>query len=325
MQVVAEGLTKRYGQRRVVNDLSFELEPGKITGFLGPNGSGKSTTMGLMLGLISGSGFTHFDGKTYRSLNAAPRRVGVYLGPGSYHPKYSAKRHLRISAFTRGISFKRIKPVLEIVGLTSARRVKIREMSTGMVQKLGIATAILSEPEVLILDEPANGLDPQSVQWLRLFLQDFAQKGGTVLLSSHLIHEISLFADNILVIAQGQILASESMDTFLKRQTPAGYKVRTEQSAVFIEILQAQEIEHKRVSEDVIEVLVSSSLTFTKLAVENNIELAEVQPIGASVEDIFLSLTTSRQDYSAPVPQSHAEVTVKSEADSESQEGEKNA
>lgn len=315
MQVVANGLTKQYGSRRVVNNLSFELEPGKITGFLGPNGSGKSTTMGLMLGLISGSGSTHFDGKTYRSLNAAPRRIGVYLGPGSYHPRYSAKRHLRISAFTRGISFKRIKPALEAVGLTSARRVKIREMSTGMVQKLGIATAILSEPEVLILDEPANGLDPQSVQWLRLFLQDFAQKGGTVLLSSHLIHEISLFADNILVIAQGQILASESLDTFLKRQTPSGYKVRTEQSSVFVEILEAQGIVHQRVSEDVIEVSVSSSLTFTKLAVENNIELAEVQPIGSSVEDIFLSLTTSRQDYSGVQPAQQTESKSESGTD----------
>lgn len=303
MLVVAEKLTKKYGSRRVVNGLSFELEPGKITGFLGPNGSGKSTTMGMMLNLVHGTGSTYFDGKLFRKLRGGTRRVGAYLGPGSYHPKYSAKRHLRISAFTRGIPFARIKPVLEEVGLSLARKTKIRDMSTGMVQKLGIATAILSDPEVLILDEPANGLDPQSVQWLRQFLEAFAQKGGTVLLSSHLIHEVSIFADNILVIAQGELLASESIDAFLKRQKPLGFKVRTLQSETFVELLLARQITHTRVSDDVVEVSASTSWEFTKLAVEHNIELTEVQPIGSSVEDIFMSLTTDRQDYTAASPQ----------------------
>lgn len=302
MNIEAKNLQKKYGSRTVVDNLSFELEPGKITGFLGPNGSGKSTTMAHMLQLISGSGKTVFDGKSYRSLPRGTRRVGAYLGPKSYHPKYTAQRHLRISAFTRGIPTRRVAEVLEVVGLSSARHTRTRDMSTGMLQKLGVATAILSGPEVLILDEPANGLDPQSVQWLRSFLKEFAAAGGTVLLSSHLINEVSLFADNILVIAQGKLIASESMDTFLKRATPSGFKVRTLHAERFTQLLTDEEITVSRVSEDVVEVHTESSIAFAKIAAVHDLELLEVSPIGSSLEDVFLAVTAGLEDYAGLMP-----------------------
>lgn len=304
MQIEARNLSKKYGSRKVVDDLSFELAPGKITGFLGPNGSGKSTTMALMLGLVHGNGVTLFDGHPYRSVSKGTRRVGAYLGPNSFQPKYTAEKHLRVSAFTRGVQRSRIKQVLEIAGLSSARRTRVRDMSTGMLQKLGVATALLSEPEVLILDEPANGLDPQSVQWLRDFLKSFAREGGTVLLSSHLINEVSLFADNILVIAQGKLVASETLDTFLKRQTPTAYRVRTEQTETFTAQLTGANIAFERISEDVIEVRTSSSVEFSKLAALNSIELMEVTPVGSSLEDVFLSVTAGREDYAGTLPPS---------------------
>jgi len=300
--IEATTLSKVYGSRVVVNQLSFALEPGKITGFLGPNGAGKSTTMSMMLGLARGKGETFFDGKPYKTLKDGPRRVGAYLGPGSFHPRHTAREHLRISAFTRGISLARVKQVLELVGLTSASSIRIKGMSTGMLQKLGIATALLSEPEVLILDEPANGLDPQSVQWLRSFLQDFAKSGNTVLLSSHLIHEIAQFADNLLVIAQGELIASESLDAFLKRQKPSGFRVRTSHVDAFAEVLTSNGVEHSRVSEDVVEVRSEKSTKFIKLAMDRDIEIFEIQPVGSNLEDIFIELTSDRNDYVAELP-----------------------
>lgn len=298
MQIEAIGLTKRYKSRSVVDGLNFTLEPGKITGFLGPNGSGKSTTMALMFGLVIGKGLTHFDGRIFRSLKNGPSRIGVYLGPKTFHPNVNAQQHLRISALTRGIPLSRVSEVLELVGLSSASKTNTKAMSTGMLQKLGLATALLSSPEVLILDEPANGLDPQSVQWLRNVLKEFSISGGTVLLSSHLINEVELFADNLLVIARGKLIASETLDTFLRRQKPTGFKVRTDESEKFISALNASGLPNQRLSLDVVEVQSEKTLNFIKVAAKNNIEILEVVPIGSSLEDIFLSLTAGQDDYS---------------------------
>lgn len=297
MQIEASNLTKFYNSRVVVDGLTFSLTPGKITGFLGPNGSGKSTTMSMMLGLIRGKGQTLFDGKRYKSLKHAPRRIGIYLGPDSFHPRHTVRQHLKISAFTRGVSRGRIQSVIDEVGLGPARSLKIRDLSTGMRQRLGLAAALLSEPEALILDEPANGLDPQMVLWLRDYLKNFARAGGTVLLSSHLIHEVAQFVDDLLVIAQGQLIASESLDAFLQRQKPSSYLVRTSQSDEFRRVLANNGIEHNRVSEDVLEVSVQQSTTFTRLAVANEIELQEIQPVGSNLEDVFLELTSQRSDF----------------------------
>lgn len=318
MKIEARGLRKKYGFRTVVDNLDFELEEGKITGFLGPNGSGKSTTMALMLQLVHGDGQTLFDGKKYRALPKGSRRVGAYLGAKSFHPKYTAKRHLRISAFTRGIPLRRVAEVLEIVGLSSAQSTRVREMSTGMLQKLGVATAILSQPEVLILDEPANGLDPQSIQWLREFLKRFAHDGGTVLLSSHLINEVAQFADNILVIAQGKRIASEPIDTFLKRETPTGFRVRTQQSERFEALLLADHFLFERMSEDVLEVQTESSKELLSIASNNSIELIEIKPLGTSLEDIFLSVTSGLEQYRGvseeEAGQAHPKDSVKTSA-----------
>ncbi len=305
MLIEATALSKRYGSRIVVDQLSFSLEPGKITGFLGPNGAGKSTTMSMMLGLARGKGETLFDGKTYKTLKDGPRRIGAYLGPGSFHPRHTAREHLRISAFTRGIALYRVNDVLDAVGLGTAASMRVKGMSTGMLQKLGIATALLSEPEVLILDEPANGLDPQSVQWLRSFLQDFAKSGNTVLLSSHLIHEIAQFADNLLVIAQGELIASESLDSFLKRQKPSSFRIRTTQVDTFASLLETHNFQQSRASEDVLEVYSENSTPFIRLALDHGIEIFEIQPVGSNLEDIFLELTSNRSDYVSESPSTH--------------------
>ena len=297
MHIVASGLSKSYGFSKVVDDLSFDIKPGRITGFLGPNGAGKSTTMALMLQLANGRGKTLFYGKTYASLPGGTRRIGVFFSPDTFHDNYSARKHLYISAFTRGIPFSRVKEVLNEVGLGNVGGKKIKNFSTGMKQKLGIATALLSSPEVLILDEPANGLDPQSIQWLRQLLIDFAAAGGTVFLSSHLISEIALFADDLLVIAKGALIVNESMDTFLTRETPSAFKVRTRQSEEFQLQLDKEGVPHQRLSEDVLEIRIESSLDFLTVAVARRIEITEILPVGSSVEDIYLMLTSGLEAY----------------------------
>ena len=297
MHIVANGLDKSYGFRKVVNDLSFEVRPGRITGFLGPNGAGKSTTMALMVQLATGKGSTLFDGQSYARLPGGSKRIGVFFNSETFHPNYSARKHLRISAFARGVPLARVKETLELVGLGNVGSKKIRDYSTGMKQKLGIATALLSKPDVLLLDEPANGLDPQSIQWLRQLLLDFSASGGSVFLSSHLISEIALFADDLLVIAQGSLVANESMDSFRARETPSAFRVRTRQSSELEEQLGVAGIPFSRLSEDVLEIRTESSLEFLSVAVASRVEINEIQPIGSSVEDIYLLLTSGREAY----------------------------
>lgn len=297
MRVVISALSKNYGSKRVVKDLSFEIPEGKVTGFLGPNGSGKTTTMSLMLGLIAGNGRATFDGSPYVSLVQGNRRVGAYLGPENFNPKFTAKQHLALSAFARGVKRSRVTEVLHEVGLASVRNTKIKAFSTGMRQKLGIATALLSQPEILILDEPANGLDPQSVLWLRNTLSDFAKAGGSVFISSHLLSEISQFAEHLVVMAQGELLASEPMDDFLARLTPVAFKVRTTNSEVYAHALAAKGLTCDRVSKDVIEVHATDSRELLEVALQSNSSVMELTPVGSGVEDVFMALTAGLEEY----------------------------
>jgi ABC-2 type transport system ATP-binding protein len=193
----ASGLSKRYSGKLAVDDLSFEVKPGIVTGFLGPNGAGKSTTMRLMLELDRGPGTTTFDGRTYRELRDPLREVGTLLEATAFHPTRSARNHLRMLGTSNGIALRRVDEMLELVGLSSVARKKPKGFSLGMAQRLGLAAALLGEPHTLILDEPANGLDPAGINWLRGLLKAYAGQGRSVFVSSHLLAEMALMADHL--------------------------------------------------------------------------------------------------------------------------------
>ena len=210
--IEVRGLTKRYGPTVAVDGLTFEVKPGTVTGFLGPNGSGKSTTMRMIIGLDEpDAGQAWIGGRSYRELGWPLRRVGSLLEAKSFHPGQSARTHLAALAASNGLPGRRVDEVLDIVGLTQAARRRAGKYSLGMAQRLGIATALLGDPEVLILDEPVNGLDPEGIRWLRSLLRSQAADGRTVLVSSHLISEMALTATDLIVIGQGRLLAQTTV------------------------------------------------------------------------------------------------------------------
>jgi ABC-2 type transport system ATP-binding protein len=211
--VTASSLTKRYGDVVAVEDLTFSLEAGTVAGFLGPNGAGKTTTLRLLLGLAEPTaGEALVFGSRYRELAAPARRVGAVLESSDFHPGRSGRNHLRVLAVAAEISSSRVDEVLELVGLTSAAARRVKTYSQGMRQRLGLAAALLGDPELLVLDEPANGLDPAGVHWLRTFLRGFAEGGRTVLVSSHMLAEVAQTADQIVVLSRGRCVASGSLD-----------------------------------------------------------------------------------------------------------------
>jgi len=215
--IEAEKLTKRFAGRAVVEDVSFRCEPGTVTGFLGPNGAGKTTTMRMICGFARpDSGSSAVLGGEYRRLPNPGRRVGVLLDASAQHAGRRGREALAISAQTMGVEETRVDDLLGLVGLDqSAAKKRVRQYSLGMRQRLGIANALIGEPEVLILDEPANGLDPEGMRWMRGLLRDFAERGGTVLLSSHLLHEVDAIADRLVIIGSGKIVAEGSKEELL--------------------------------------------------------------------------------------------------------------
>jgi ABC-2 type transport system ATP-binding protein len=216
--IEARGLTKRFGSTVAVRDLSFEVRPGAVTGFLGPNGSGKSTTMRLIMGLDApDAGTAAIGGRAYRRLRWPLREVGVMLDARGFHPGRSARAHLAALAASNGISQRRVDEVLGLVGLQDAGRRRAGKFSLGMAQRLGVATALLGDPGVLMLDEPVNGLDPEGIRWIRKLLISMAREGRTVLVSSHLISEMELMADRLIVIGRGQLLACTSVSELASR------------------------------------------------------------------------------------------------------------
>ncbi len=212
------GLTKHYGDRRAVDDLSFELTPGRVTGFVGPNGAGKSTTMRMMLGLARPDrGEVRYDGVRYAELPDPARTVGAALDARCMHPGRSARNHLRATAALSGLAGTRVDEVLADVGLEGVADERAGKFSLGMRQRLALATALLGEPRVLVLDEPSNGLDPDGMRWLRHRLRSFADAGGTVFVSSHLITELAKFADDLVVVGAGRLIAAETVDAITSR------------------------------------------------------------------------------------------------------------
>ena len=232
------GLTKRFGKVVAVDDLSFDVSPGRVTGFLGPNGAGKSTTMRCMVGLDRpDGGTTTFDGRHFESLRRPLHEIGALLDAGYVHPARSGRNHLRWLAASNGLPRKRVDEVLAMVGLTDAAGRRVRGYSLGMRQRLGLAGVLLGDPHTVILDEPANGLDPEGIRWIRDMLVYLAKQGRTVLVSSHLLSEMSLMADDLVVIGRGRLIEQGRVSEFLDRHATRWVRVRTPTPAPFADHL----------------------------------------------------------------------------------------
>ena len=292
--ITVESLSKTYGSFTAVDNVSFTAAPGRVTGFLGPNGAGKSTTMRVMVGLTNpGSGEVRVLGRRFRDLPDPGREVGVLLDASAQHAGRTGREILTIAALTMGLPRTRVDEMLERVSLTpdeASRRV--RNYSLGMRQRLGIGTALMGDPEVLILDEPANGLDPAGIRWMRDLLRDFADQGGTVLLSSHLLHEIEVVADDIVVIGNGRIVAQGTKEELL---AGAGTLVRSADGTALAGALQAAGITARPTSGGA--VLAEADLTRVgQAAFAAGIAVTELRAAdGAGLEEMFLALTAESQ------------------------------
>lgn len=290
--ITVQGLTKRYRGTPAVEDLSFTVRPGVVTGFLGPNGAGKSTTMRLMLGLDSGSGSVTFGGGSYRQLADPLRTVGVLLDAKAAHPARSAHNHLRMVAAGAGIPERRVRHVLSLVGLDEVRERRVGKFSLGMRQRLGLATALLGDPEYLILDEPANGLDPEGVHWMRTFLRGLATEGRIVFASSHLLSEMSMLADDLVVIDRGKLVATQEVREFIDTHTRVEVVVRTSQVAEFEARLNAIGARAHREESDVVVVEGLDADEISALAARGDIHVRELHTRRSSLEDAFLAATS---------------------------------
>jgi ABC-2 type transport system ATP-binding protein len=298
--IEVRGLSKRYGEVTAVRDLSFDVLPGRVTGFLGPNGAGKTTTMSLILGLIyPNAGTAAIDGKQYASLAYPMREVGALLDARAVHGGRSAYNHLLCLAQTNNLPRRRVGEVLELVGLTEVARKRIKGFSLGMSQRLGIAGALLGDPAVLMFDEPINGLDPEGILWIRTLMKELAAEGRTVFVSSHLMSEMQNTADHLIVIGRGQLLADCSMEEFIARASAPTVRVATPQVEVLAKVV--AEAGGTAVSGDN-GTLIVSGLTAGQvgdLALEHAVPLQELTVVRASLEEAFMELTEDSVEYRA--------------------------
>jgi ABC-2 type transport system ATP-binding protein len=297
MEVTARGLSKNFGPVIAVDDLSFTVRPGIVTGFLGPNGSGKSTTLRLMLGLDRGSGVTLFGGQPLQGHRHATTVVGAHLDAKFFHPRRTARNHLRMLAAEARVSSQRIDHVLDLVGLADVANKRPAGFSLGMGQRLGLAGAVLARPSVLILDEPANGLDPQSIQWLREFLKQYASAGNSVLVSSHLLSEMQLLADHVVVIARGRLVADESMRDFVSRSDAHAVLARSAAREKLITILSGSGLAFTLDGEDGVLISGVSTDRVGELAFAAGVPLRELTRRLGSLEQAFLELTSADQQF----------------------------
>jgi ABC-2 type transport system ATP-binding protein len=300
--IKAVGLSKRFGRKLAVDDLTFEVHPGQVTGFLGPNGAGKSTAMRLMLGLDGGGGRTTFDGVLYRELHDPAREVGALLEAKAFHPTRSARNHLRMLAAPSRISDRRVDEVLDVVGLTSVAGKGPKSFSLGMSQRLGLAVALLGDPRVLILDEPANGLDPQGINWLRSFLQSYAESGHTVLVSSHQLAEMAQMADHLIVIGRGRLISDLPTAEFESRWSIRSVSVRSPQSAELTRLLTGRGATVEVQADGAFAVTGLDQAQIGDLAAGAGIVLHELATRVASLEEAFLEATADAQEHPIRTP-----------------------
>jgi len=292
----ATGLTKRYKKKLAVDDVSFKVETGKVTGFLGPNGAGKSTTMRLMLGLDSGGGNTSFDGKHLYDYKQPSKVVGILLEAKAFHPTRTARSHLRILADAGGFPKKRVDEVLDIVGLSDVAKKKPGKFSLGMSQRLGIAAAILGQPKYLILDEPANGLDPEGIAWMRDFLKDYADEGNAVFVSSHLLSEMSQMADNVIVIGKGKMIADTSIKELIAGSGHSTIFVRTQNMTKLEKALDQRKISFTK-SDGGLKIADAKTDAIGQIAFTAGVPVLELATHSASLEEVFLEITAGAQEY----------------------------
>lgn len=297
--IVADALTKDYGEKRAVDDLSFTVSPGLVTGFLGPNGSGKSTTMRLILGLDAPtSGRVFVNGKAYREHAAPLHEVGALLEARSVHTGRSAYNHLLALAQTHGIPRARVDQLIDLVGLRDVARKRAGQFSLGMGQRLGIASALLGDPNTVILDEPVNGLDPEGIHWIRNLLKSLAGEGRTVFVSSHLMSEMALTADHLIVVGRGRLIADTSVDRFIEMASVKRVRVRTP-DAERLQLLLGDERAALGSAPDVLEVHGLSAQQVGDLAFRNGIPIYELMPQQASLEEAFMNLTADAVEFGA--------------------------
>jgi ABC-2 type transport system ATP-binding protein len=295
-----EGLTKRYGEKMAVNNLTFTVRPGLVTGFLGPNGAGKSTTMRMVLGLDRPTaGDVRIDGVRYDRLRDPLKYIGALLDAKAVHGGRSAVNHLLCLAQSNGIPKQRVAEVLETVGLTAVARKKSKGFSYGMAQRLGIAGALLGDPRILMFDEPVNGLDPEGIHWIRHLMKSLAAQGRTVFVSSHLMSEMALTADHLVVIGQGRLLADTSMADFIERNSRAYVRVRSPQRERLLDVLCEAGITAVEAGSGTLEVEGGKAEHIGELAARHQIVLHELSAQQASLEEAFMRLTAESVEYHA--------------------------
>jgi ABC-2 type transport system ATP-binding protein len=294
--IEVEGLSKRFGKKVLaVDDVSFSVAAGTITGFLGPNGAGKTTTMRMLVDLVRPtSGVVRVLGGRYRDLSRPATHVGALLGASGFHPGRSGRNALRVVATSAGIGSDRVDATLEMVELTGAARRAVKGYSTGMRQRLALACALLGDPEVLLLDEPANGLDPEGMRWLRHFLRERADEGRTVLISSHVLAEIEQTADNVLILSRGKVLAQGPIATLAASTAPV-VRARSPQAETLERLLRAKGAGVNR-ADSALAVRGPSSAEVGELAQANGIVLHELFTEQPSLEDLFLQIAGTRRE-----------------------------
>jgi ABC-2 type transport system ATP-binding protein len=299
--IEAHGLTKRYGDKLAVDDLTFTIRPGLVTGFLGPNGAGKSTTIRMIMGLDAPTaGSVTVNGRPYADHPAPLREVGALLEAKAIHTGRSAYNHLLALAATTGIPRRRVDEVVDLVGLREVARKRAGGFSLGMGQRLGIASALLGDPATLILDEPVNGLDPEGILWIRNLLRALAAEGRTIFVSSHLMSEMALTADQLIIVGRGRLIADVSVAEFT-RSSRHSVRVRSPQAAVLRDALTGPEVSVTTAGADVLEIDGLDSETVGRIASEHGVMLFELVPHTASLEEAFMELTRDDVEFRAGV------------------------
>ena len=305
--ITARGLSKRYGNKLALDGVSFDIEPGQVTGFLGPNGAGKSTSMRLMVGLDRPtSGEVTIAGKPFAQHDAPLTVVGALLDAKGVHPGRSARSHLRALAATHGFGSRRVDQVLEMTGLTDVAGKRVGGFSLGMGQRLGIAAALLGDPQVLILDEPVNGLDPDGVMWVRHLVRSQAAAGKTVLLSSHLMSEMAQTADHVIVLGRGRVVADAPIAELLGASSPR-VRVVTPEGSRLVHALRSAQLGGAELSIDVgndgaLTVRGVDAAEVGRLCAHQGIELHQLTPVTVSLEDAYLALTRGELEYETQEP-----------------------
>ena len=290
--IEVRNLTKRYGAVAAVDDLSFDVTPGHVTGFLGPNGAGKTTTLRMALGLARpDQGQVTIEGRPFSEIPNPGTTVGAILESGGFHPGRSGRNHLRALTTTMGLPESRADEVLSSVALTDAARRRVKGYSLGMRQRLGVAAALLGKPRVLILDEPANGLDPAGIRWLRELLHWFAGEGGTVLVSSHLLTEVAQLATDVVIIAKGRLVTQSPVEELLRRAPGSGVLVRSPQADALEHELEGDGRKAVRTGPDTVSVPGVTTELVGELAASKGLILHELRAVSVGLEDVFLGLT----------------------------------